>query len=56
MRAVMSVIWTRLLYSSIYGPSLHEDALTPDAFETLIDIFRLRLAALPQMGAIQTNK
>jgi len=44
MRAVMKRVFRRFLWSSIYGSYLGADDGTGDAFETLIDVFRHRVA------------
>ena len=49
MRGVMARIWKRFLWSSIYGSYLGEERAGGDAFETLMDVFRTRVAAMPPL-------
>lgn len=51
MRHELGRIWPRFLYSRMYGSYLGEDG-SQDAFETLVDILRLRVRAMGPFPAL----
>ncbi len=48
MRHALSRVWRRFLYTGIYGSYLGEDS-GEDAFESLLEILRVRAAAMPPL-------
>lgn len=49
-RAAMARMWPRLLYTGVYGSYLGEKPGGGDAFESLVDVLRLRLDRRRQRG------
>lgn len=45
-RAAMARVWPRLLWSGLYGTSYLGEGAEADAFESLIDVLRVRLRAM----------
>ena len=51
MRKALAGVWPRFLYSGMYGSYLGEDA-SADAFESFVDILRLRVEAMPPLPGV----